>query len=324
QIGHFINYFITPNNDVFFLDAQQKNPERRVTTNITFLKYYRPEIFFINAKPPEGFKIKEEPTTNNTKDTGVFVKPEIKQASTVNIRFSEKFNNIIKVAILKDEKTLSELLANGTADFVEKGFVPIMLLAKNNEISACDFLIEKFCAKKENMLYGLCWGNDNPVSLLDDKSNFNKAAAFAALGGHRNLAWTLLTDSRNTVPDYNMVAAAAGQGGHKELIWELLTDSRNIAPDYNRIASGAAQGDYKDLVFALLTDPRNTAPDYNKVAAAAAHSGHKDLVLVLLAHKPLRLNLLAVIAAQAGHKDLVLALLTHSDNTTPDYNKVIE
>jgi len=96
HLGHFINYFITPNNDVFFLDAQQKNREYRVTTNIKFLEYYRPEICYINAKPPEEFKIKKEPTT------GVSVKKEIKTDSPRDSCDTPAYYNGVAVAEARD------------------------------------------------------------------------------------------------------------------------------------------------------------------------------------------------------------------------------
>jgi hypothetical protein len=59
--GHIINYFVTPDNDVLFIDAQQyDNEKNRVTTKIDFLKRFINDVFFINAMPPEGFRIKSE------------------------------------------------------------------------------------------------------------------------------------------------------------------------------------------------------------------------------------------------------------------------
>jgi hypothetical protein len=307
KIGHFINYFITPNKDVFFLDAQQKNPASRVTTDMKFLEGYRPEIFFINAQPPEGFKIKEEPTRNNFKDTAVLVKAEIQTDSPVNIQFSEKFNKVLKLAVLKDEKVLSELLANSSVDFFDQGCIPIMLLAKNNEISACNFLIEKFGAKKKYMLNGLCWGNNNPLPLIDNDSNFNRLASYAARGGHRNLAWTLFTDPRNKAPYYCTVAEGAAFGGHKDLVWEFLTDPHYTYPNYNGVAAIAAKHGHQELVLSLLRAPCNEAPDYNDIAVVAAQHGHKSLILVLLwdlRNTDPDYNRIATVAALAGYRDL--------------------
>ncbi len=66
SVGHIMNYFVTPDNDVIFIDAQyhqhHHRKHRRVITNLTelLLNRYRDNVAYINALPPEGFAIKKE------------------------------------------------------------------------------------------------------------------------------------------------------------------------------------------------------------------------------------------------------------------------
>ena len=54
-VGHITNFFITPENDVFFLDAQRRKPENIVRTELP-TEGFAEETFYINSIPPEGFK----------------------------------------------------------------------------------------------------------------------------------------------------------------------------------------------------------------------------------------------------------------------------
>lgn len=59
--GHLINYYVTEDNNIYFIDAQIKEPEEQIT-QVLDMTLYREEIFYLPSPPPEGFKIKRENT----------------------------------------------------------------------------------------------------------------------------------------------------------------------------------------------------------------------------------------------------------------------
>ena len=56
SIGHIINFYVDADNEIYFIDAQSD-----LITQKLDMSLWRPEIFFIQSMPPEGFKLKKDP-----------------------------------------------------------------------------------------------------------------------------------------------------------------------------------------------------------------------------------------------------------------------
>jgi hypothetical protein len=57
--GHMINYYVSADNQVYFIDSQVHNVKDQVKQVLDFT-HYRDEIFYLPSRPPEGLKIKIE------------------------------------------------------------------------------------------------------------------------------------------------------------------------------------------------------------------------------------------------------------------------
>lgn len=57
--GHLINYYITKDNSIYFIDSQINELPEQVSQELNMTRY-REEIFYLPSQPPEGFKIKRE------------------------------------------------------------------------------------------------------------------------------------------------------------------------------------------------------------------------------------------------------------------------
>ncbi len=102
--GHIINFYVDDHDQVYFIDAQRKNPREQITQQLN-MKGYRSEIFYLQSNPPEGFI----PIIKKEKNS--YIKPEKENISMLDStkitvispfvvhpdKAQENFNNLLKL-----------------------------------------------------------------------------------------------------------------------------------------------------------------------------------------------------------------------------------
>lgn len=332
-MAHIINYFVTPNNELFFLDGQPKRLEKRVTTDIKFMEDYRSEIFYIPAKPPEGFKIKSEPSSNNKSEDPVLIKQEPLEEHPMPMKFSKELCEML-TATLKDEKSLADLLQNRLDDQFDFNIAAICAASGGHKTLTLALLNDERNKTREYNRVAVSAAKVGRIDLAleifkdagNENKNYNEAAVFAVQHDCKDLALRLLTDASNTPPDYNGAALVAALKGQMDVALEIFDDKGNANKDYNQIAAKAAQAGSKDFALKLLVHPRNITRDFNRVVIFAFLGSHSDLAWEIFNDSRncrRHYNLLAATAVEIGCTDFALKLLTHSSNIDPDYNGVV-
>lgn len=98
-IGHLINFYITQQNEVYFIDSQR--PENMQVSRRLSLEGYKQDIFYVQSFPPEGFVVKKE----------LDFEPKIKEEPIENLSQAyldaEKFNQAFN-AVTANEKNSNE------------------------------------------------------------------------------------------------------------------------------------------------------------------------------------------------------------------------
>ncbi len=239
--------------------------------------------------------------------------------------FIEKIKQAAKQ---KSSKMLQELIATGpNIDVLDNNELSAaMHLARENDLGACA-LLENHGANPEDFVCGAAVAGNMEAyfyfrTKLVEKGltlNYNRLAAYMALGGHYSSAILMLNNPELESANFTRAACYAALGGHYDVAILLIEDSKSIANDPVQVAAYFALGGHRTPTIHHLKRIREMGR-LDEISGFAAKGGDLDLALVLLRHpSSAKYNLLASYSAQGGHYEQTLTLLDHPNNKNPEY-----
>jgi rubrerythrin len=237
-----------------------------------------------------------------------------------------------KTKALIDEN-LKRLLATGPSLHARdrKYQTAAMRLAIQGRKVACLFLVMNGASLQDCVNGTVLAGNAflTPYFIDEMKArglavDYNQMAAFAAMGGHGELADHYLKQIDKSKRNYNQVAAEAAHSGNHELANVFLNEiSDTNLRDYNKVAAHAAYGGHQDLANIFLNNVPVHTRDYNFVASFAVMGGHQAAAEDYLSRIPVgerKYNQVAANAVGRGYQDIADHFLNCIANSKRDYN----
>jgi Ankyrin repeats (3 copies) len=130
----------------------------------------------------------------------------------------------------------------------------------------------------------------------DRKDIFDRAMAYAALGGHMGIV-KLMIEKGATDFDWAMVYAA--RGGHMEIVKLMIEKG---ATNFDWGMKNAAEGGHMDIVKLMI---EKGATDFDWSMRSAAEGGHMEIVKLMIEKGATVFDLAMNDAAKGGHMEIV-------------------
>ena len=322
RTGHIVNFYVDKNKEVYFLDAQGRDPKTWVLEKPP-TDGYRDELFYFNSLPPkQHILVKIEPLceinpANMVKTEPLETSARLAIPSPFAIPASlEMLAELaasspgIRPPSLAMVKHLERIAATAATD-VATPTINILgdeyLDTENNRtmLNILELLQKSLSATEEEYIRKHV--DTRNEKLLD-------LAKIAGIKNNQELCMTLLGFGASL----QSMASGAAFGGHLQLMKELISREGSIGPGekpkfLKMLGANAAQSGHKALLDYLieLLQSYKCTPSVQYFAEVSAEHGHTHLVdfLTTSSSSSLVYQKVAESAARGGHGSLMNKLL---------------
>lgn len=157
------------------------------------------------------------------------------------------FEKIYRFAKEKNKEALIKIVEeNGCIDILQRGYTPIMRLAKEGNVASVEFLLNTFNASRNDAALGYAWGGyiEHVNQQIKQGANRNSAVFGYAIGGDVERTNQLIKQGAGR----NSAVLGYACGGHIEQVDQLIERGASC----NDAVLGYAYGGYVEQVNQLI------------------------------------------------------------------------